>query len=167
MPEEYAGGLGEAGVRALHEFVQQGGTVVLLNRACAFGSELGVSIKNVLSGAATRDFYAPGSLLRIQVDTRHPLGWGMDAEAAAWFEQGPAFEIPASAADTIKPVATFPETNPLLSGWLLGDSLLHKRPVVVDAQVGRGHVVLFGIRPQYRAQSHGTYTLLFNSLYYF
>jgi hypothetical protein len=167
MPEEYAGGLGEAGVRALHEFVQQGGAVVLLNRACAFGSELGVSIKNVLSGVATREFYAPGSLLRIQVDTRHPLGWGMDAEAAAWFEQGPAFEIPASAADTIKPVATFPETNPLLSGWLLGDNLLHKRPVVVDAQVGRGHVVLFGIRPQYRAQSHGTYTLLFNSLFYF
>lgn len=154
-------------MRALREFVQQGGTLVLLNRACGLAIEsLGVGVKNVLAGSSSRDFYAPGSLLRVQLDTRHPLAWGMEAETAAWFEHGPAFEIP-TGADGVKPVGVFPDVNPLLSGWLLGEGLLHKRGVVLDAQAGRGHIVLFGIRPQYRAQSHGTYPLLFNALYYF
>ena len=49
------------------------------------------------------------------------------------------------------------------SGWLLGEKLIAKRAALVDAKVGQGHVVLFGFRPQYRAQSYQAFKLLFNA----
>jgi hypothetical protein len=92
----------------------------------------------------------------------------MDSEAAAWFEHSgafaPAFE---SAAPGAVAVANYPNGNPLMSGWLLGDALLQNRSAVMDAPLGRGHVILFGFRPQYRGQSYGTFKMLFNALYYF
>jgi hypothetical protein len=36
----------------------------------------------------------------------------------------------------------------------------------MDVSIGRGHLVLFGIRPQYRAQPNATFKLVFNGLYY-
>ena len=59
----------------------------------------------------------------------------------------------------------YPPANPLASGWLLGGSLIESRGVVMDAPVGKGHIILFGMRPQYRAQSHSTFKLLFNGLF--
>ena len=55
----------------------------------------------------------------------------------------------------------------LASGWLLGEKYLHRKAAVVDAPVGSGHVILFGMRPQYRAQSYLTFKMFFNSLLYF
>ena len=92
----------------------------------------------------------------------------MDREAAIWFEHSPAF-APAfdKAAGDAVTVASYPTGNPLMSGWLLGDSLLQNHAALVDAPLGRGHVVMFGFRPQYRGQSYGTFKMLFNALYYF
>jgi len=63
-------------------------------------------------------------------------------------------------------VMTFP-TNPndmLLSGTLQNGQLLSGRAQVVDAKVGEGHVVMFGIRPFWRWQTQGTYFLGFNTI---
>jgi hypothetical protein len=62
---------------------------------------------------------------------------------------------------------SFGEGNLLASGWLLGESYLRRKSAVVDVPVGSGHIVLFGIRPQYRAQSYLTLKMFFNSLTYF
>lgn len=169
VPEEFTGGIGTAGIESLREFAMKGGVLVTLNRASAVPIErLGVGARNVLKDVPPRDFYGPGSILRLNVDTTHPLGYGMDAEAAAWFEHSPAFvpTFESSLAPGAIAVATYPNANPLMSGWLLGDPLLYGRSAVMDAPLGKGHVVLFGFRPQYRGQSHGTFKMLFNALFW-
>jgi hypothetical protein len=52
------------------------------------------------------------------------------------------------------------------SGWLRGEEFMLGRAAVVAVETNPGKVVLFGIRPQHRAQSHATLPLLFNSLYW-
>jgi zinc carboxypeptidase len=163
-PAEYAGGLGEAGVKALREFIEAGGTVITFNNASNLAIEkLGVPARNVLKGVQARDFYCPGSILRAQLDSSSPLAFGLEKESIAWFENSPAFEVtdPASA----RAIARYSESeNPLLSGWILGDKLIRGRAAMVEANIGKGRVILFGFRPQYRAQSLATFPLLFNSI---
>jgi Zinc carboxypeptidase len=169
-PEEFTGGIGTTGVASLRAFVVQGGELVTLNRASDFAIEkLDVGARNILRNTPPGEFYGPGSILSIRVNPNHPLGYGMNPESAAWFERGSAFapsflspEAPAAIA-----VASYPSGNPLMSGWLLGSSLIENRGALMDAPLGHGHVVMFGFRPQYRGQSYGTYKLLFNALFYF
>ncbi len=167
MPPEFSGGLGDPGAEALGEFVRGGGVLLALNRSSLYAIErLGAGARNVLAGVPNREFYAPGSLLAADVDTRHPLAFGMENPTAVWCESGPAFQpAPASSNPPAKSVVEYPRRNPLLSGWLLGPELVENRSAVMDAPAGRGHIILFGIRPQYRGQSYATYKLFFNGLF--
>jgi hypothetical protein len=161
MPEEYRGGLGRKGADALREFASAGGTILFLNRSSEYAIEhLGVKAKNVVSGASTRDYYTPGSLLNVKLDTHHPLTLGLPEEIAIWSEHSPAWETEEAT------VARYPESKVLASGWLLGEKLLVRRSALVDAKMGSGHVILFGMRPQYRAQSYQAFKLFFNALLY-
>ena len=159
MPEEYSGGLGDKGAAALKEFAQAGGTVVCLNRASIWAIDhLGVRAKNVLNGVANKDFYSPGSLLNARLDMKSPLSRGLPEEITIWSEASPAFTTEEQS------VARYTDTNPLASGWLLGDKLITGKTALVDAHTGSGHIILFGMRPQYRAQSYLTFKLFFNAL---
>jgi len=63
-------------------------------------------------------------------------------------------------------VMTFPQ-NPndmLLSGTLANGQFLANRAALVDAPLGKGHVVMFAIRPFWRWQTQGTYSLGFNAI---
>ncbi|HEX7175217.1 MAG TPA: M14 family zinc carboxypeptidase [Pyrinomonadaceae bacterium] len=168
MPDELTGGLGEEGVRALREFVERGGTLVCLNSASNFAIEhLKLPVRNALAGLRRTDFFVPGSILRIVLDKSHPITEDMPQESVAWFEDSPAFEIAGdpAALPRVKIVARYPQSgNPLLSGWLLGEQHLRGRAALVEVGMGEGRVILFGFRPQYRAQSLATYPLLFNAI---
>jgi hypothetical protein len=174
MPPELTGGLGQEGVKALREYVENGGTVVFLNRASDFAIEqFKLPIKNVVAGLPRTEFYVPGSILRIELDTTHPIAQSMPKESIAWAEESPVFEIidngaanqysvPASAVEV---VAWYPRaSDPLLSGWLLGGNRIKGKAALLEVKMGKGRVVLFGFRPQYRAQSLATYPLFFNAL---
>ena len=169
MPPELTGGIGEQGVKELRKFVEQGGTLVLLNRASEFAIEqFKLPIRNVVAGLPRSEFYVPGSILRIELDAAHPLAAGMPKSSIAWAEDSPAFEIltggeiPASQA---RVVAWYPpDQEPLLSGWLLGANFIKGKAALVEVELGKGRVVLFGFRPQYRAQSLATYPLFFNAI---
>jgi hypothetical protein len=163
MPDEYTGGLGEEGVRALREFVEAGGTLVTLNKASDFAIRaFALPIKDVLERVSTRDFYCPGSLLRVTVDPNHPVAYGLDREEPAWIEGGEAFETTDA---SIQLPLRYATRDLLMSGWLLGANLIHGKGVVAVAPRGKGQVVLLGFRPQYRGQSYGMFPLFFNALY--
>ena len=62
-------------------------------------------------------------------------------------------------------IARYPNENVLASGWLRGAEMMAGRAAVLSIDMDRGRVVLFGVRPQHRAQTHATFPLLFNALY--
>jgi len=162
LPEEFTGGLGLQGTEALRQFAAAGGTLVFLNRSTEYAIEkLGVKAKNVITGLSNQQFYSPGSLLRVNLEAGHPLALGLPAEVTVWSEHSPAWQTEHPA------VARYPEANLLASGWLLGEGHLARQAALVDAPMGRGRAILFGMRPQYRAQSYQTFKLFFNSLLYF
>jgi hypothetical protein len=163
-PAEYAGGLGEPGVKALRDFMDEGGTIITFNNASEFAIErLGAPVRNVLKGVPAQNFYCPGSILKTDLDLTNPMAFGMEAETIAWFENSPAFE---STDDSrVKVIARYPEKeNSLLSGWILGEKLLRGKAAMVEARMGKGRIILFGFRPQYRGQSLATVPLLFNAI---
>lgn len=168
MPPEYAGGLGIGGVKALREFVEAGGTLVCLNRASDFAIEqFKLPVRNVVDGLPRTDFYVPGSILRIELDTNDPIAKGMAKESIAWVENSPAFEIKSDplALVRVKILAWYPkDKDPLLSGWLLGGDRVKGKAALVEVGMGKGRIVLFGFRPQYRGQSLATYPLFFNAI---
>jgi hypothetical protein len=163
MPREYTGGLGKEAAANLKRFAEQGGTLVFLNRSANYAVErLRLDPKNVVAEVSNRDFYSPGSLLNVTLDTRHPLAYGLPANIPIWSEDSPAWKVPANSKDHV--IARYPDDHVLASGWLLGESYLAGRAALLEAPLGQGRVVLFGMRPQYRAQSYQAFKLFFNSL---
>jgi hypothetical protein len=164
-PPRLAGGLGQPGVQALRDFVDGGGTVIAFNDACDFAiGALELPVTNVLASLSPREFYAPGSIFRLRLDTAHAMADRVGEETAAWFESGPAFEV--RDPTRVRVIGRYPAAagDVLLSGWILGAGQVAGKAGLVEVRRGRGRVVLFGFRPQYRAQSQVTYPLLFNAL---
>ncbi len=164
-PPDYTSGIGEDGVQAIRDFVDNGGTVVAMAGATDFAIRVfDLGVRNVLADLDSMEFFCPGSTLHVEIDTSNPLAWGMPADTLALFWSSPAFEITARDAYNYQRVVTYAERDILQSGWLVGEQHLSKRAAVITTQVGDGEVVLLGIRAQHRAQTHGTYKLLFNAL---
>jgi hypothetical protein len=166
MPREYVGGLGESGVRGLEEFVEAGGTLIAFNNASSLPIEqFQLPVVNVLDGLERSEFYVPGSILRLNLDPGHWLAEGSPTRTIAWFERGMAFEpSDDAAAERVEVVGRYGEDEVLLSGWITGAEHIAGHGAMVVVQRGRGRVVLFGFKPQYRGQTIATYPLIFNAL---
>ncbi len=164
-PAPYAGGIGQEGAQALRQFVADGGTLIALNEASRFAIQsLLLPVRNVLEDVPEEDFYAPGSIFRIELDAADPVTRGMPERSIAWFESGPAFDVLDSS--QVRVIARYPDDPNaiLLSGWVLHPERIAGKGALVEVRIGTGRVILFGFRPQYRGQSLATYPLLFNSL---
>ncbi len=167
-PPEYEGGIGKQGVEALKNFVSEGGILVTLNDACELViNEFKPPVTNTLDGVSRDKFFCPTSILKLNVNRRSPIGYGMPSETAAVFSRSKAFRtsIPDMEWDRTV-VASYPKKDILLSGWLLGEETISRRAAVVDVQYKKGHMILIGIRSQHRAQSHGTYKFILNAMLY-
>ncbi len=186
MPPEYVGGIGLDGVAALRTFVEAGGTLVTIDAA----SELPIHyfnlpVRNALEGVRNTEFYCPGSLLKMKIDTTQPLMAGMPAEQAAFFVNGRAFDVGGGrggrgsvgggetgdeggggrAPQGVRVLARYaPETELLMSGWINGGSRIAGRAAALDVALGRGRVVLTGFGVTFRGQPHGTFKFLFNPI---
>ena len=165
-PPQYVSGLGDDGAEALRDFVEEGGTIVALGDASEFAIEtFKLRVRNVLQDLDSKAFFSPGSTLKVTFENAHPLAYGMPDQGLILFWSNAAFEVLESRRnDKYSTVARYIDRDILQSGWLIGEQHLAKKAAMLTAQVGKGQVVLYGFRPQHRAQTHGTYKLFFNTL---
>jgi hypothetical protein len=162
-PPGFRGGLGEAGLASLHSFVEAGGTIITLNKASeVYAGKGSGTVDNALEGVDRKAFYIPGSILQVAVDPTNPIAFGSTPTVPIFYENGPTFKVNGAAHSA----AYFDTDKPLLSGWILGGQFLKGTSVIAEKPLGKGQIILFGFRPQYRAQSEVTYKFLFNALLY-
>lgn len=180
MPDEYVGGLGAEGAAALKRFVQAGGTLLAFDASTDFPiDQFGLPVRNAVEGIPRERFFIPGSLIRTDVSTDNPLAFGMQPQVAASYSQSRAFEtvrlpragegghedIPEATPPPVEVVASYAQEDLLMSGWAMGEErYLAGKAAMVSVGLGRGRVVLFGFRPQFRGQPRGTYKLVFNAI---
>ena len=177
LPPEYQGGIGKEGVHALREFVDNGGTLITLARASSvlIGEDFGLPVRNTLAsgpggraeGGEGGGFNIPGSLLRAYVDTSHPVGYGMPHEIAEFYDGAVAFQTSPPPPEVGRTVLVwYPDDakDILVSGYAHGAEKLERKAAAVAFTRGKGKIVMFGFRPQFRAQTEGTFQLLFNSI---
>ena len=181
VPEEYTGGIAEAGLDALKNFVNEGGTLITLNSSVQLPITLfNLPLRNITRDYPSTEFYLPSAILKVELDNDHPITFGMNSNADILSFNSPVLDfsnikelskhedyykdyLPFS---NLKVVAGFPDDNPFRSGRLIGEQILRKKPVLIEADYGEGKIIMFAFRPQNRAQTHGTFMLFFNSLYY-
>lgn len=169
FPPEYQGGIGEEGLESIRDFVGEGGILIALDNAGPlFTDALELPAQNVLTGLTQDEFFVPTSLLNLSVDNQSLIGYGMPSEAAALFFQSVAYStrLPTSGDWDRQVVASYPNNDLLLRGWILGEERLARRAAVIDTGYLDGRVILIGFRAQHRGQTHGTYKFIFNALLY-
>ena len=170
VPLQYAGGMTEGGAEAISAFVRGGGTLVCLDGSSNFAiTRLNLPVVNVLAGEASGPqvlrFYAPGSIFGTVLGgvgtgrVGSPVTLGVSDSLKVYFESSAAFTVSGSA----RALATYPR-EPLRSGFARFQERLEGKAALVEAPVGSGRVILFGFRPQFRGQTHGTFKLLFNAV---
>jgi len=168
MVAEYRGGIGEKGWQALKEFVNAGGTLVAMGGATSLLIDrLPLPVKELKRTLNRDQQYAPGAIVSLQVDTTHPIGYGMAADTYGFYINSPFFELTEGfSSQKVSVAARYPNVNVNASGWLRGEEYMQGRAAVVAIEMNPGKIVLFGIRPQHRAQTHATFPMLFNALYW-
>ena len=179
IPKEFRDRLGrvtaEKTIPQLKKFVEAGGTIVTVGGSTNLAGFFGMPVKNALveklqdgqeRPLSREKYYIPGSVLRVSVDNTSPVAYGMGTSADVFFDNSPVFKLaPDAAAKGVKPVAWFPNASPLRSGWAWGQGYLEGGVAAAEATVGEGKVFLLGIEAAFRGQPHGTFKLLFNSIY--
>ena len=174
--------LGFDGLAALQRFVQRGGILITEGRTSALVIDAG--LVPTVDVAASNRLRARGGVYRAQVTTPNsPIAYGyVTPTFPVYFDQAPLLEPvrtePGMLDGTVDPailaarhrmrarVIIEYDENPdslLLSGQLVGGEEMAGKAAVVDAPMGNGHVVLFGIRPMWRWETQGTFALVLNA----
>jgi hypothetical protein len=109
--------------------------------------------------------WAPGPVVELVVDATRATGWGCATSIAAMVTDSPWFGIRPAAGVTATVVARYPAHDPLLAGWLEGWEVRAGQPAVVDVAIGRGRLILFGMRPGWRRIADASARLLYNAVF--
>ena len=180
IPEEYRKMLGnvtaEKTVPQLRKFVDSGGTIVTIGDSSELARLFRLPVEDGLTERVAdgrsrplprEKFYVPGSVLQASVDNTNPVAYGMGSLVDVFFENSPVFRLgPEAEMKGIKPVVWFPNATPLRSGWAWGQGYLEGTVAAAEAPMGEGRLFLLGVEAAFRGQPHGTYKLLFNSIYF-
>ncbi len=139
-PPEYRSGIGTDGVDAIKDFVQKGGTLVTLGGATDFAiTRLGLPVRNVVEGLSPKEFFCPGSTLRVAIDNTNPLAYGMPAQGLVLFHYSPAFDVVATEFnDRNDIVVRYADRNVERSGWLNGEKYIAGKTAMASIGYGQG-----------------------------
>jgi hypothetical protein len=166
-PAEYRSGFGAEGVKALQAFVEKGGTLLTFANAGDLPVQrFGLPVRNVVANLPSKQFWSPGSTLRVNFVNANPLVYGMPSAGLALFMAGgQVYEVTSTErSQDVEILSTYVDRDILQSGWLIGEQVIAKKAAAVSVKLGEGKVVLIGFRPQHRDQTHGTFKLVFNAL---
>ncbi|MCE7057438.1 M14 family metallopeptidase [Algoriphagus sp. AGSA1] len=162
-------------VPQLKQFVENGGRIITVGSATELAYHFDLPVEDALTeidsegkakSLSGEKYYVPGSVLEMQVDNSVPINYGMGENAYIMFNRSPVFRLSPSAVNKgIRPIAWFGDEAPLRSGWAWGQSYLKNGVTAFEAQMGKGKFYAFGPEITFRAQSHGTFKMLFNGLY--
>jgi hypothetical protein len=180
IPSEYRGQLGrisaDKSIPELKKFIELGGKIVSIGSSTNLAYHLNLPVRNAIVELGANGierslpgekYYIPGSILSADTDNKIPAAWGMPAKSDIYFDRSPVFKISteAIASGKIKPILWFSNPAALRSGWAWGQAYLRDGITAFEAEVGKGKLYAFGPEITFRAQTHGTFKLLFNQLY--
>lgn len=180
IPQEFRNRTGrfspEKSLPELKRFLADGGDIVTIGSSTNLAYHLDLPVRNYMvemtSAGKERKlpaekYYIPGSVLQASFDVAKPANWGMEKTADVYFDNSPVFKIAPDAISggLVKPLAWFDNSMPLRSGWAWGQAYLQDGVTAFEAKVGKGEFFAFGPEITFRAQTHGTFKLLFNQLY--
>jgi hypothetical protein len=162
----------EQTVPRLRTYLENGGTIITIGSSTSLAQHLGLPVRDALTRVVDgrerplprSEYYVPGSLLQVRVDDTLPVAYGLPQHVDVMFDNSPVMRIE-SGAQGIRPIAWFDSPTPLRSGWAWGERALEGGVVMAEADVGSGRLFLFGPELLFRAQPHGTFRFVFNSLY--
>jgi len=179
VPEEFRKQTGritaDKSIPQLKKFLEDGGKILTIGSSTNLAYHLQLPVRNamveIVNGTEKRlpdeKYYVPGSVLNVEVDNKQQANWGMEHEADVYFDNSPVFKLTgdAIASGKIKPLMWFNSATPLRSGWAWGQAYLQDGVTAFEANVGKGKFYAFGPEIAFRAQTHGTFKLIFNQLY--
>lgn len=169
MPPQYTGGITELGADNLRQFVEEGGTLVCVGSSTLFAIEqFSLPVKDSVEGLETKEFYCPGSLVKIISDISHPIAYGMEESCAGFFWNNSVFEIQSETKGAAQPrvITRYADEGLFMSGRLIGEERMKGKAAALEIPFGKGKIILFGFRVKFRASVPVTFKLFFNSLYY-
>lgn len=172
---ETASGISSQGLANLARFVEEGGTLICFDGSCGpLIKNWRLPLKNVLEGLRSTDFYCPGSILGLDVDTSSPIARTLSKDVDAFFTNSSAFEIASNSGPIpftsrsgpleTQVVARYAKDDVLRSGWLRGENRIEDKIALAEIIVGKGRIVLFAFRPQHRGQTWGTFPFIWNAI---
>jgi hypothetical protein len=167
-------GISDTGFTSLARFVDDGGTLICFDSSCGeLMKKWKLPLRNVLEGLRSSDFYCPGSILSLNVDTTNPIARTMSPNVDAYFINSSAFEETNTrkgifdapqTAWAVQVIARYAKDDVLRSGWLRGEERIKDRIALAEVKMGQGRIVLFAFRPQHRGQTWGTFPFIWNAI---
>jgi hypothetical protein len=176
-PPEFTKGMGKEGMAKLMDFTDKGGIIISWEESAGLfegtlqiekgtiKEEFQLPYRNISKQLEKSGLYCPGSLIKVDLLPDHPITLGMESSAGVFFRGEPVFmtTIPNFDMDR-RVIGTTARKELLMSGYMEKEELVREKPLLIWMKKGQGQFVLFGFNPLFRASTHGTYKLFFNSL---
>ena len=177
-PPEYTKGMEEEGLQKVMKFVNDGGKIVSWGKSTELfmgkqtikhseeeKEEFSLPVENVASSAKENGFYCPGSFVRVNLDSEKVFMRGMPEKTGVFYRGDPVFDTRTPVFDMDRRVlGHYPEEDILLSGFAQQEKEIAEKPAWVWLKKGKGELILFSFKPQFRASTQADYKLIFNSL---